>query len=137
MTGRSSLRLWLAGTLIASGLFLDPTLAGAQAVGQIQGVATDTSGGVLPQVKVTVSGTGLQQPLTATTSENGTYLLTNVPIGTYKITFDLAGFKQAVRTEVIITTGFNAKVDMTLDPGRKEEVEVTAVTPLVDPRKTT
>ena len=57
--------------------------AQAQALGSIFGKVTDASGGVLPGVTVTVTGTGLQQPLVATTSENGTYQFPSVPIGTY------------------------------------------------------
>ena len=45
--------------------------ARAQALGQIFGVVTDASGAVLPGVTVTVTGTGLQQPLVATTTETG------------------------------------------------------------------
>ena len=41
--------------------------AHAQAIGSIFGKVTDSSGAVLPGVNVTVAGTGLQQPLTAST----------------------------------------------------------------------
>src|SRR4051812_25941392 len=66
--------------------------AHAQALGSIFGKVSDASGGVLPGVTVTVAGSGLQQPLVATTSENGTYQFPSVPIGTYTVTFELASF---------------------------------------------
>ena len=56
--------------------------AAAQGVGSIFGKVSDTSGGVLPGVTVTVTGTGLQQPLIASTGESGTYQFPTVPIGT-------------------------------------------------------
>src|SRR5256885_6893252 len=85
--------------------------AHAQAIGSIFGKVTDSSGGVLPGVTVTVSGSGLQQPLVATTSESGTYQFPSVPVGTYSVSFELSSFKKAVRPSVIITTGFNAGID--------------------------
>src|SRR5215813_8833683 len=101
------LAVWTAGA----------TSAHAQALGSIFGKVTDASGGVLPGVTVTVTGTGLQQPLVTTTSENGTYQLPSVPIGTYTVTFELASFKKAARQNVIITTGFNAGIDQKLEIG--------------------
>src|SRR6185295_7762582 len=114
------------------------SLAHAQALGSIFGKVTDSSGGVLPGVTVTVTGTGLQQPLVATTSENGTYQFPSVPIGTYTVAFELASFKKAVRPNVIITTGFNAGVDQKLDIGQiSDEVTVSAASPVVDTKKVT
>ena len=74
-----------------------PALHTPKALGSIFGKVTDSSGGVLPGVTVTVTGTGLQQPLVATTSESGTYQFPSVPIGTYTVTFELASFKKAQR----------------------------------------
>ena len=69
-------------------LFGTVSPASAQAVGQILGVVTDTTGGVLPRVTVTVAGTGLQRPLVRFTNPDGTYTVPNVPIGIYAVTFD-------------------------------------------------
>jgi hypothetical protein len=109
----------------------------AQAIGAIFGKVTDTSGAVLPAVTVTVVGTGLQQPLVAVTSASGAYQFPSVPIGTYSVTFELNGFKKAVRENVIITTGFNAGIDQKLELGQmSEEVTVSGASPVVDLKKT-
>ena len=111
--------------------------AHAQAIGSIFGKVTDSSGAVLPGVNVTVAGTGLQQPLTATTAETGAYQFPSVPIGTYTVTFELSGFKKAVRQDVIITNGFNAGIDQKLELGQmSEEVTVSGASPVVDLKKT-
>jgi hypothetical protein len=112
--------------------------AHAQAIGSIFGKVTDTSGGVLPGVTVTVSGPSLQQPLVAVTSESGTYQFPSVPIGTFTVTFELASFKKAVRPNIVITTGFNAGVDQKMEIGQMtEEVTISAAAPVVDTKKTT
>src|SRR5436309_3505154 len=89
--------------------------ARAQAIGQIFGKATDESGGVMPGVTVTVTGTGLQKPLTAVTTSTGAYSFTSVPIGTYSVTFELSGFKKATRPNVLLTTGFSAMIDQKME----------------------
>src|SRR5580765_4971734 len=110
--------------------------AHAQALGSIFGKVTDTSGGVLPGVTVTVTGSGLQQPLVATTSESGTYQFPSVPTGTYTVAFELSSFKKAVRPNVIITAGFNAGIDQKLEIGQmSEEVTVSSEAPVVVTRK--
>jgi hypothetical protein len=89
-------------------------------------------------VTVTVTGPSLQQPLVAVTSENGTYQFQTVPVGTTTVTFELASFKKAVRPNVVITSGFNAQVDQKLEIGAMtEEVTISAVSPVVDTKKTT
>ena len=111
--------------------------AHAQAIGSIFGKVTDPSGAVLPGVTVTVTGTGLQQPLVAVTSESGTYQFPSVPLGTYSVTFELTNFKKALRQNIVITSGFNAGVDVKLELGQmSEEVTITAASPVVDTKKT-
>lgn len=124
--------------LVAGILLLSAVSANAQAIGSIFGKVTDSTGGVMPGVTVTVTGTGLQQPLVAVTGATGTYQFPNVPIGTYSVTFDLEGFKKAVRPNVIISSGFQAGVDQKMEVGnRTEEVMVSAAPPVVDTKKVT
>jgi hypothetical protein len=121
----------------AAMLALSAGAANAQGQGSIFGKATDATGGVLPGVTVTVTGTGLQQPLVGTTKETGAYQFPTVPIGTYSVTFELNGFKKAVRANVIITTGFDAQIDQKMEIGqRTQEMTVTAAAPVVDTKKT-
>ena len=132
----SLLRALLVVALAASGVAWAST-AHAQGVGSIFGKVTDASGSVLPGVTVTVTGTGLQQPLVAQTSPNGTYQFPTVPVGTYTVTFEIEGFKKGIRQNVIIDTGFNAAIDNKLEIGTlTEEVTVTSASPVVDLKKT-
>ena len=128
----------LGRALLCTGLLATLALpAHAQAIGSIFGKVTDASGAVLPGVNVSVAGTGLQTPLTSTTTESGAYQFPSVPIGTYTVTFELQGFKKAVRNEVLITSGFNAGIDQKLEIGQlTDEVTVSSESPVVDLKKT-
>jgi hypothetical protein len=124
--------------LTAAVFFICTGSAHAQGMGSIFGKVTDPSGAVMPGVTVTVTGTGLQLPRVAVTTGTGAYQFPNIPIGTYVVTFELQGFKKAVRPDILIVAGFNAPVDQVLEVGQmSEEVTVSATSPVVDTKRTT
>lgn len=109
----------------------------AQATGSIFGKVTDAQGAAMPGVTVTVTGTGLQQPLVGVTTESGAYQFPVVPIGTYSVAFELSGFKRAARAGIIITSTFNAEINQRLEVGAiTDEITVSAAAPVVDTKKT-
>ncbi|HSL20657.1 MAG TPA: TonB-dependent receptor [Vicinamibacterales bacterium] len=112
--------------------------AGAQQqTGEIFGHVNDNTGAVLPGVTVTLTGESLIQPLTATTSANGTYQFPRIPIGTYTVRFELPGFKTLVREGIRVTVGFSAEVSQQLELSTVQEtVTVTGESPVVDTRET-
>src|SRR5262249_7298265 len=97
-----------------------PAFAQSQ-TGEIFGKVTDSTGAVLPGVTVTVTGPVLLQPLTAVTSETGTYQFPRLEIGTYTVKFDLAGFKTVVREDVRVTVGFSAQINAQLGVSTVQE----------------
>jgi hypothetical protein len=109
--------------------------ASAQLSGSsIVGVVMDESGGALPGVTVSARGPALQVPEVATvTDDRGEYRLTTLPLGTYAVRYDLAGFQSVVREEIRLTAGFVAKIDVTLKLGTFEEsLTVRGNSPVVD-----
>ncbi len=121
------LLLWAAG----------PALSQTQPTGEIFGRVTDTTGAVLPGVSVTISGPALLQPQSMPTTETGAYVFTRLPIGTYTVKFDLAGFKTEVFEEIRVTIGFRAQVNARLEPSTVQEtITVTGESPIVDTRQT-
>ena len=113
-----------------------PAMAQVQA-GMIFGRATDPQAAAMPGVTVTLEGPALIQPQTATTTQTGAYRFTGVPIGTYSVRFEIAGFQRLVRQGIVITAGFNAEIDAPLTLSRQEEtVTVTGQSPVVDTRAT-
>jgi hypothetical protein len=135
----------MSGALRRAGMFVCLMLlagvvpVGAQvSTGEIFGRVTDGTGAVLPGVTVTLSGPALIQPQTAVTSETGAYRFPRIPIGTYLVSFELAGFKKNVRDGIVIQAGFNAEIDSKLEISTVQEtVTVSGQSPVVDTRSTT
>jgi hypothetical protein len=118
-------------------LFVGTSTAVAQQTGEIFGRAADTSGAVLPGVTVTVSGPALIQPRVSVTSETGTYRAPELPVGTYTVTFELAGFRTLSLQDIRVTIGFRAQVNGNMELSTVQEtVTVTGASPLVDTRET-
>jgi hypothetical protein len=119
-------------------LFATSALASAQSqTGEIFGKVTDQSGGVLPGVTVTLSAPILLQPLTAVTSETGTYQFPRLAIATYTVKFELTGFKTVINQEVFVTVGFSAQINAQLGVSTVQEtVTVTGASPVVDTKQT-
>ena len=81
------------------------TPAWAQATsGTITGRVVDNQNLAVPGVTVAVSGTNLQGMISAVTSENGDYILPQLPPGTYTVTFTLSGFGTQQRTIAVAPT---------------------------------
>src|SRR5688572_19865656 len=71
--------------------------AAAQAVyGSISGTVTDTSGGALPGVTVTITSVERQTVDTVVTNESGLYVKDRLIPGNYEVKAELASFKVAV-----------------------------------------
>ena len=91
-----------------------PAAAFAQE-GQIAGTVRDTSGAVMPGVLVEVTSPALIEKVrSATSDDSGQYRITNLPVGTYTVTFTLEGFTKQQRDNVVLTTGFTAPVNATM-----------------------
>ncbi len=109
-------------------LSLAPDAAGqAQAgTGQVVGTTYDATGALVPQAKVTLDSkaTGLHRETIA--NDEGQYLFSLVPIGTYTVTFSKTGFK-TYKADVEVTVGAAVTVNAKLEVGEVTQVvEVTA-----------
>ena len=132
------MRVRFTAVIAAFALLLGAVSARAQSqTGEIFGKVTDESGAVLPGVVVTLTGPILLQPLTATTSETGSYQFPRLTVATYNLKFELAGFKTIVQEGVQVTVGFSANISPQLGVSSVQEVvTVTSETPAVDTKQT-
>lgn len=106
----------------------------AQVTGSIAGTVRDASGAVLPGVIVTVTGPALQRrSATATSEADGTYQVSLVPPGIYRVTFELTGFSTVSRPQVEVAINQRTTVDVALAVGGvAESVDVAGAVPLVE-----
>ena len=105
----------LSRTLAIAALLAALWSAQQPQTGVIAGRVTDTSGGVMPGVTVTVTGSGA--PKKAVTSRNGDYTVDNLPAGVYRIEMYLPGFRRAVTESVKVEPGRSTTHDVTLRLG--------------------
>jgi hypothetical protein len=83
--------------------------------------------GALPGVTVTATSTALQGSRTSVTSENGDFILPLLPPGTYKVAFELQGFR-TIEQEVNLAAAQTVPVDVRMVAGITETVTVTGKT---------
>src|ERR1700722_14085584 len=108
-----------------------------QVVGAITGTVSDPTGAAVPDATVKATNLATNLEITAKTKSNGTYVVPELPAGTYKLTFTKDGFKTETHTEVLVNGNRTTTVDSALVLGAiSATVEVTAV-PLMNQVDTT
>jgi len=121
--------LFLLGFLVVA---LGPQQLSAQAIGEILGTVKDPSGAVVPNAKVTAVETATSLTRSTRSTAEGSYTLPQLPVGTYNVTVEAAGFKQASATAVTLDVSQQREVDFTLTlAGGQQVVEVQATPPLI------
>src|SRR5467141_1967385 len=90
---------------------------GQQTLGSINGTVTDSSGGALSKVSVKAKNAGTNLEITATTKDDGSYLISALPIGKYTVTFSLDGFNSEVHSEILVQGGLTTTVNTSLRAG--------------------
>src|SRR5262245_333063 len=93
----------------------------AQATAQISGAAKDQSGAVLPGVEVTVTQTETGISRMAVTNETGGYILSNLPLGPYRLEATLPGFRTYVQTGIVLQVNSSPVLNVTLEVGQVTE----------------
>ena len=89
---------------LAVALFISSATAAFAQVdtGSILGTVTDTSGGVVPNAKVTITQEGTQISQTSVTRSDGSFVFTPIKIGAYTVDVEFTGFQRARRTGVVV-----------------------------------
>jgi hypothetical protein len=105
--------------------------------GNIHGVVTDQSSAAMPGVSVTLASAALIVSQMVVTDAAGSYHFEQLPVGVYKVTFDLSGFRQYIRENIQVTAGFSAELKVQMSIGTVEEsITVSAASPVVDTTST-
>jgi hypothetical protein len=118
--------------VVLAGLLSLPTVVSAQST--IAGVVRDASNAVLPGVTVEASSPALIEKSRSVTSDGtGQYRITDLPPGSYVLTFTLPGFTTVKREGLGVSGSGVMAVNVELRVGTLEEtVTVTGESPIVD-----
>src|SRR3954467_11433490 len=111
-----------------------PAFAQSQgANGAIEGTVSDSSGGVLPGVTVTVTNVDTGAERSVITNEKGLYRAPLLPLGQYRVVAELQGFKKFEQKDIQLSVGQSALINVTLGVGAlNETITVNADSPLLD-----
>lgn len=108
----------------------------AQTTASMEGRVLDPSGAAIPKANVTAVNDETAYSRTAVSSTTGAYQLQQLPVGSYTVTAEVAGFKKGVR-KVHLDLGDIAVVDFSLQVGQVEQqVEVRELGETVEPTRT-
>ena len=122
---------------IALALFAGPAFAQSQAAnGTIEGTVADSSGGVLPGVTVTITNTDTGLERSVVTNVDGQYRGLLLPLGQYRVSAELQGFKKSEQTGISLRAGDTATINLTMSVGTvSETITITAESPIAQPGK--
>ena len=100
---------------------------------QIKGTVQDPSGAAVPgaEVKVTQTDTGATR--TAITDSDGSYVLTSLAIGPYRLEVSKEGFSKYVQSGIVLQIASNPTIEVSLRVGSiSEQIQVEANTTMVE-----
>src|SRR5690348_6745419 len=108
-----------------------------QTLGAINGTVTDSSNAVVPQAKVEAKNLGTGLTVTATTQNDGSYNIVDLPIGAYSVTITKQGFKTEVHSNILVRGNLATTVNATLQTGEVSTTVTVSGTPLMNQTDTT
>jgi hypothetical protein len=104
-----------------------PVTTFSGATGAVTGTVKDPQDAVIAGATVTATHNHAELEYTATTGDDGQYLLRNLPSGVYTLRFSAPGFTQTTIPEVRVQSSNLTRVDVSLSVGAVQEtVSVTA-----------
>src|SRR5579864_366429 len=130
-------RLSLNAFCIAIGLSFAIQFHAQGTGGRILGRVSDPSGAVLSGVKIVATNDATGVAHDVLSNDSGDYVFPDLPVGTYSLAFDLAGFKKTIRHAISLDVNQVITLNMTMPLGAAQEVvDVTSDAPLVETSST-
>ena len=103
--------------------------------GTITGTISDPSGAVIAAAQIEAKNTDTGAVYRGGTSSTGNYVIP-VPVGTYELAVNAAGFKKYVQQNIQVVTAVDTRKDITLEVGQATDVvTVTESAPLLKTEK--
>jgi hypothetical protein len=125
-------RIFFLAVACIFALCLSPAIYG-QATGSFSGNVLDKSNSAISGASVTVTSQGTGVSRSATTDEAGHYAIVLLPVGTYTIHVEFAGFQKAESKDVRLQVDEARELDFSLSPSSvSTSVEVSAAAVAVE-----
>ena len=102
---------------------------------QLNGTVHDQTGAVIPNAAVTISDESKGFSRSTTTDAQGNYRLLLLPPGTYTVKATATGFNTYVSQNVILTTGEQAELPLSLSVGTTQVVTVSSGADIVETQR--
>jgi hypothetical protein len=121
----------LFSRLVCSAIFLlgaasQLPLQAQQVLGAITGTVKDATGGAVPDATVRAVSLSTNLSVSEKTQTNGSYLISNLPAGTYRLTINKEGFDTETHTEVVVNSDRTTTIDGSLQVGSVSTTVVVA-----------
>jgi hypothetical protein len=129
--------LWKVVVLLLSILIVILPSKAQETLGAITGTVTDPSGAAVPDATVKALNTATNLEIVTKTKSNGSYLVPQLPAGTYRLTITKEGFKSETHTEVLVNGNRTTTVDTSLQVGSVSSVVEVKAVPLMNQVDTT
>jgi Carboxypeptidase regulatory-like domain len=121
--------------LIFALLFAGSGVVNAQGSVTIFGTATDPSGAAVAGGTVTATHTSTGAARQTSSGADGNYVISQLPIGTYTVTAEAAGFKKFIQDNILVQVDENRRVNVAFQVGTiNESVTVQAEAAQVETR---
>ncbi len=108
-----------------------------QTLGGITGAVTDSSGSLIPNATVTVLDEQTTLTRAVRTNGEGVYLIVNLPIGTYTLTFTASGFEAQKTQHIQVQADRTVTMNAALKVGQTTDTVEVQATPLMNASDTT
>ncbi len=116
------LTTWVVDTAAAQSIF-----------GRIAGTVTDSQGGAIAGVRITIVNEETKLERQTTTDPSGYYVASDLPAGAYSVIAEQSGFKTLKKTGNDLSAGARLTVDLTLPIGEiSQKIEVADVAETVN-----
>src|ERR1700686_209599 len=125
------------GALISLLFVLSSATYAQEALGSINGTVKDSSGGTISGASVKARNVATNLEQSTTTKSDGSFAISDLPIGTYEVAISRDGFKTEVFSQIVVQGSRTASVNASLQPGEVSSQVTVSATPLLDESDTT
>ena len=114
-------------------LLASASLQGQTTLGTIRGLASDSTGAVVPDLRVVIRNMETNISRQTFTEETGNYEVTPLIPGRYEVTGEKPGFKKVVISSILLETSSTVRADLRMEVGDvTTSVNVEAAAPAIN-----